>query len=69
MSAAVFDPALGGRPAWLVGNDGRKLPVAVERWLAPADGEDEWLLSRCAGPTVDLGCGPGRLVAELAGRG
>ncbi|HVE95768.1 MAG TPA: class I SAM-dependent methyltransferase [Pseudonocardiaceae bacterium] len=43
--------------------------MAVARWLAPADGEDHWLLDRCSGPTVDLGCGPGRLVAELAQRG
>ncbi|MGH3776294.1 MAG: methyltransferase domain-containing protein [Pseudonocardiaceae bacterium] len=69
MSAAVFDPALAGRRARLVGDDGRIVPVAVERWLAPADGDDDWLLDRCTGPTVDLGCGPGRLVAELACRG
>ena len=66
---AVFDPILAGQPAQLVGEDGRILPVAPRRWLAPADGEDDWLLNRCAGPTVDLGCGPGRLVTELAGRG
>ncbi len=69
MNAAVFEPALAGRPAQLVGDDGRILGMAPRRWLAPADGEDEWLLVRCTGPTVDLGCGPGRLVAELAGRG
>jgi SAM-dependent methyltransferase len=69
VSAAVFDPVLAGRPAQLVGDDGRILPVTPQRWLAPADGEDGWLLDRCTGPTVDLGCGPGRLVAELAGRG
>lgn len=69
MSAAVFDPVLAGRAAQLVGDDGRILPVTPQRWLAPADGEDGWLLDRCAGPTVDLGCGPGRLVAELAARG
>jgi SAM-dependent methyltransferase len=67
--AAGFDPVLAGRPAKLVGEDGRILPVAPRRWLAPAGGEDCWLLNRCTGPTVDLGCGPGRLVAELAGRG
>ena len=66
---AVFDPVLTGRPAQLVGDDGRILPVAPQRWLGPADGEDAWLLNRCTGPTVDLGCGPGRLVTELAGRG
>ncbi|MGH3695773.1 MAG: methyltransferase domain-containing protein [Pseudonocardiaceae bacterium] len=69
MSAAVFDPVLAGRPAQLVADDGRILPVVPRRWLAPADGEDAWLLNRCTGPTLDLGCGPGRLVAELAGRG
>jgi SAM-dependent methyltransferase len=65
----VFDAALAGRPTQLVGDDGRILPVAVQRWLAPASGEDDWLLDRCSGPTVDLGCGPGRLVAGLAQRG
>lgn len=69
MSAAVFDPVLAGQPAQLVGDDGRLIPVTPQRWLAPADGEDEWLLNRCTGPTVDLGCGPGRLVAELTERG
>jgi SAM-dependent methyltransferase len=68
-NTAAFDPALAGRPTQLVGDDGRILPVAPRRWQAPADSEDGWLLNRCTGPTVDLGCGPGRLVAELAGRG
>lgn len=30
---------------------------------------DEALLGMCAGPTIDLGCGPGRLVAGLIQRG
>ncbi|PZS38702.1 MAG: SAM-dependent methyltransferase, partial [Pseudonocardiales bacterium] len=60
---------MAGRAAQLVGDDGRIFPVAPQRWLAPADDEDVWLLNRCTGPTVDVGCGPGRLVAELAGRG
>lgn len=69
IAAHTFDPMLAGRPTQLVGDNGRILPVAPQRWLAPAGGEDAWLLRRCTGPTVDLGCGPGRLVAELAGRG
>jgi len=67
--AEAFDLALTGAPALLVGDDGRMLPAAITRWHAPADGEDGWLVDRCTGPTVDLGCGPGRLVAELMGRG
>jgi SAM-dependent methyltransferase len=27
------------------------------------------MLARCTGPTLDLGCGPGRLVAALSARG
>jgi SAM-dependent methyltransferase len=40
--------------------------------LAPADPPDDVdraVLDRCQGPTLDLGCGPGRLVAELGRRG
>ena len=42
--------------------------LAVGAWqrLAPAD---EVLLSRCEGPVLDVGCGPGRLVESLAARG
>ncbi|MFW0787189.1 methyltransferase domain-containing protein [Gordonia sp. CPCC 206044] len=29
---------------------------------------DETLVGRCDGPTIDLGCGPGRFVAALAAR-
>ena len=42
--------------------------LAVGSWqrMAPAD---EILLSRCEGPVLDIGCGPGRLVESLAARG
>lgn len=49
----------------LLDQDGRPLPLDPVRWYSPADGEDRWLLERCTGPTLDLGCGPGRLVAAL----
>ena len=39
------------------------------RWHDDADDDDAWLLGRCTGPTLDLGCGPGRLVVALADRG
>jgi SAM-dependent methyltransferase len=41
----------------------------VQRWQDDADGDDGWLLERCLGATLDLGCGPGRLVVALADRG
>jgi SAM-dependent methyltransferase len=41
----------------------------LDRWTAPADAVDRTVLDRCPGPTVDLGCGPGRLTAALASRG
>jgi SAM-dependent methyltransferase len=49
--------------------DGREWPFPVARWAAPPDAVDLALLARCGGPTLDVGCGPGRLVSALAGRG
>jgi SAM-dependent methyltransferase len=68
-SARSFDPALAGAPARLVRDDGVEVDLAVRRWRRSAGGEDRWLLDRCTGPVIDLGCGPGRLVAALAARG
>ncbi|MDP9117973.1 MAG: class I SAM-dependent methyltransferase [Actinomycetota bacterium] len=50
-------------------DDGRLLVLDVGRWLAPADGIDAMVLDRCTGPTLDVGCGPGRFVAALSERG
>jgi SAM-dependent methyltransferase len=65
----VFDAALDGSASHLELGDGRRLPVPVQRWHAAAAGPDRWMIERCVGPTVDLGCGPGRLVAALVARG
>lgn len=64
-----FEPALAGTLVRLVCSDGREFEQPVDRWHAPADIDDEWLLQRCCGPTVDMGCGPGRLLAALTERG
>ncbi|MBV9922269.1 MAG: SAM-dependent methyltransferase [Pseudonocardia sp.] len=65
----AFDAALAGHGAMLLDSDGGATVLPVRRWGAAADADDAWLLDRCTGPTVDLGCGPGRLLAGLAGRG
>jgi SAM-dependent methyltransferase len=41
----------------------------LERWDHPADVHDHSMLDLCVGPTIDVGCGPGRLAAGLAERG
>ena len=42
----------------------RSLDAALDRWLGPCDAADRTVLDRCTGATLDVGCGPGRLVAE-----
>ncbi|CRK61425.1 hypothetical protein [Alloactinosynnema sp. L-07] len=44
---------------------GERIELPVDRWHADADRSDALLLDRCAGPTLDVGCGPGRLTAAL----
>ena len=68
-AGSVFDAALAGHCQRLVRGDGVVLPLAVQRWHDDADDDDAWLLGRCTGPTLDLGCGPGRLVVAQAGNG
>ncbi|OEV12735.1 methyltransferase domain-containing protein [Streptomyces nanshensis] len=59
----------GRGPLFLRRPDGWLLPLEVERWCAGADQADMSVLRRCAGAVLDVGCGPGRLVAALAGLG
>jgi SAM-dependent methyltransferase len=63
---ALDDPA---RPLVLRTVTGRALVLDAARFTAPPDPVDRSVLDRCHGPTLDLGCGPGRLVAELGRRG
>ena len=49
--------------------DGHLLPLDIARWSGPVDEADRSLLARAAGSVLDVGCGPGRLTAELHTRG
>ncbi|MDT0401798.1 methyltransferase domain-containing protein [Streptomyces edwardsiae] len=70
-SADPYADALraGRGPLFLRRADGRLLPLDVERWCAEADAADQEVLGRCEGSVLDVGCGPGRLVAALAAEG
>lgn len=70
-AADPYARALGrGRgPLFLRRVDGWLLPLDVERWCADADTVDREVLRRCEGAVLDVGCGPGRLVAALARQG
>ena len=51
-------------------DDGRVRQLPVRSWLGGHHADrkfDKAVLGLCAGPTIDLGCGPGRLVARLVG--
>lgn len=67
----VFARALQGQQCQIVEVDGyaeaRPLPIAD--WVRAADDADQLLLDRCVGPTLDIGCGPGRLSERLADLG
>jgi glycosyltransferase A (GT-A) superfamily protein (DUF2064 family)/SAM-dependent methyltransferase len=39
--------------------------VDLGRWTRPADRVDELVVARCESPVLDIGCGPGRMVAAL----
>ncbi len=60
----------GDRAGWRARHDdGRSADLPLAAWAGAQRPGDLGLLARCVGPTVDLGCGPGRLTILLAGRG
>jgi SAM-dependent methyltransferase len=72
MFGNLYDRALDGERCWLRHDDGRLDRLPVRRWLggrAADETFDHTVVGLCDGPTIDLGCGPGRLVAHLIQRG
>jgi len=58
-----------GLRASLECEDGKVIPLELDRWSEPARPEEERLLGRLEGPVIDIGCGPGRHVSALERRG
>jgi SAM-dependent methyltransferase len=72
MLGNLYDRALDGERCWIRRDDGEVSNLPVRRWLGGRDADDQFdsaVVGLCSGPTIDLGCGPGRLVTELIRRG
>ncbi|ASW53905.1 bifunctional 2-polyprenyl-6-hydroxyphenol methylase/3-demethylubiquinol 3-O-methyltransferase UbiG [Plantactinospora sp. KBS50] len=67
--AAALVPGAGSGRHWLVQADGRWLPLPVRRWHGPAEPALHRVVDLCTGPTLDVGCGPGRATEAVARRG
>ncbi|MGA9749988.1 MAG: methyltransferase domain-containing protein [Nocardioides sp.] len=65
----VYTRALQGEPCVVHGADRLPVDLPLSAWSAGAGSSDRLLLSHCHGPTLDIGCGPGRMAQELAQRG
>jgi SAM-dependent methyltransferase len=69
MIGGLYESSLAGLvPVDIEYADGRRTPLPVQDWLTERPG-DTGLLDRCAGPTLDIGSGPGRLTVALGERG
>ncbi len=65
--AQAMDAAFAGRACQRLDQSGTPRPMALRRWTGTVDATDRaLLLERCRGRTLDIGCGPGRLVEGLA---
>ena len=72
MLGQLYEEALGGERCWLRHDDGRRHRLPVHSWLGGHGADrcfDRAVVELCQGPTIDLGCGPGRLVTHLIQRG
>jgi SAM-dependent methyltransferase len=68
----LYDRALTGERCWIRHEDGSVHGLPVHSWLGRRHSDrtfDQAVVGLCDGPTIDLGCGPGRLVVNLMQRG
>jgi SAM-dependent methyltransferase len=70
----VYEDALlaapeGAGALHAVGDDGSRRRLPIGRWLGIPDAAEETVLERAVGPVLDIGCGVGRHIVALRGRG
>ena len=63
---SVYTHALQGHPCTVREGDLAPQPLPTHAWLATAGSADRAVLAHCHGPTIDIGCGPGRMTEALA---
>jgi SAM-dependent methyltransferase len=64
----VFARVFRGHPCVFVGPEVARLHVPADGWTGTIE-SDHVVLELCQGPTLDVGCGPGRMTQLLAERG
>lgn len=69
LAAENFARALRGDSCAVIGPGEQRMVLPVGEWLRDADEHDQAFLEHCTGPTIDVGCGPGRMTAALAESG
>ncbi len=68
-SVSAFDAVFAGRTGHFVDQVGRAEELEVGLWSSAPDWVDRALfIDPCDKATIDVGCGPGRLVAEISAR-
>ncbi|AWB93798.1 class I SAM-dependent methyltransferase [Aeromicrobium chenweiae] len=66
---SAYDAAFSGKATHVVDDSGERQPFAVGVWSSEPDWVDhELFIAPCDAATLDVGCGPGRLVGEISRR-
>lgn len=72
MFGQLYEQALDGERCWIRDDDGVVTVLPVSRWLGDRHCDEPFdtaVVAMCHGPTIELGCGPARLIARLSERG
>ncbi|MFB1294348.1 methyltransferase domain-containing protein [Mycobacterium sp. pW049] len=68
MFGQLYERALAGERCFIRYRSGGRTELPVQRWLGHCSEDqpfDDAVIAMCDGSTVELGCGPGRLIARL----